>query len=51
MSPPIGSPLPGAVVSFAVIFSPASSLAVTCAGDSSASAAFWARVALVSIRA
>ena len=51
LSPPIGSPLPGAVVSAATIGSPASSLAATCDGDSRASAAFCSRVAAVSTRA
>ena len=51
LSPPIGAPLPGAVVSAAVIFSPASWLAVTCWGVSLASAAFCSRVAPVSMRA
>jgi hypothetical protein len=36
-SPPSGAPLPGAVVSFAVIGSPASSVALTCSGESLAS--------------
>jgi hypothetical protein len=39
------------VVSAAEIFSPASSLALTCSGDSRPSAAFCSRVAAVSIRA
>jgi hypothetical protein len=34
LSPPIGAPLPGAVVSAAMIFSPASSSAATCKGES-----------------
>ena len=34
LSPPIGAPLPGAVVSAAVIGSPASSVAETCSGES-----------------
>jgi len=50
-SPPIGAPLPGAVVSTSVIFSPASSPAGTCDGEILASAAFCDRVAAVSIRA
>ncbi len=33
-NPPIGAPLPGALVSVAMIFSPARSLAVICSGDS-----------------
>jgi hypothetical protein len=51
LSPPIGAPLPGAVVSAATIFSPASSSAVTWSGDSRASAAFCSLVAAVSMRA
>lgn len=47
----MGAPFPGAVVSTAVIGSPASSPAGTWDGDSLASAAFCSRVALVSIRA
>ena len=50
-SPPIAAPLPGAVVSFAMIGSPASSAAVTCSGDSLASFAFCSRVAGESMRA
>ena len=50
LSPPIGAPLPGAAVSFAVIGSPASSDAATSSGDSSASRAFCSRVAGASIR-
>ena len=51
LSPPMGAPLPGAVVSAAMIFSPASSSAATCEGESSASAAFCSRLAAVSMRA
>ena len=51
LSPPIGAPLPGAVVSAATIPSPASSLAETCSGDRRASAAFCSRGAAVSTRA
>jgi hypothetical protein len=43
--PPIGASLPGARVSLAVIGSPASSVAVTCSGESLPSAAFCSRVA------
>jgi len=49
--PPIGAPLPGAAVSTAVIFSPASRSAMTWSGDSLPSAAFCSRVAAVSMRA
>ena len=49
-SPPIGAPLPGACYSYAVIGSPASSVAVTASGDSFASAAFCAGVAGASTR-
>ena len=41
--PPIGAPLPGAVVSLAMIGSPASSLAVTSSGWRWARAAFSSR--------
>ena len=51
LSPPMAAPLPGAAVSVAVIFSPASSVAVTCDGDSLASTAFCSRVAGASTRA
>ena len=51
LRPPIGASLPGAVVSFAVIGSPASSVAVTASGESLPSAAFSSRVAGASIRA
>ena len=42
--------LPGALVSLAVIGSPASSVAVTAAGVSFLNAAFWAGVAGASMR-
>ena len=51
LSPPIAAPLPGAAVSFAVIGSPASVVAVTCSGESFASTAFSSRVAGASTRA
>ena len=51
LSPPIGAPFPGAVVSAALIGSPASSVAATCSGESLASASFCARLAAVSMRA
>ena len=51
LSPPRAAPLPGASVSVAVIGSPASSVAVTCDGDSYASTAFCSRVAGASTRA
>ena len=51
LSPPIAASLPGAEVSFAVIASPASSVAVTASGDSAASAAFSSRFAGASMRA
>src|SRR5438094_736165 len=50
LSPPIGAPLPGAVVSFAVIGSPASVVAVTASAESRPSAAFSSRVAGTSLR-
>ena len=43
--------MPGALVSVAVIGSPASSVAVTCSGDSLPSTAFSSGVAGASIRA
>jgi hypothetical protein len=51
LRPPIGAPLPGAEVSFAVMASPASSVAVTASGESAASAAFSSRLAGASMRA
>ena len=51
LMPPIGAPLPGAAVSAATIFSPASSSAATWSGDSRARPAFCSRVAEVSMRA
>ena len=51
LSPPIGASLPGAFVSFAVIGSPASSVAVTCSGESLPSVAFSSSVAGASTRA
>jgi len=50
LSPPIAAPLPGASVSFAVISSPASDVAVTASADSFARAAFSSREAGASIR-
>src|SRR6185312_15046139 len=50
-SPPSGAPLPGAVVNFAVIFSPASSVARTSSADNFASRAFCSRSAGASNRA
>ena len=49
-NPPMGALFPGAVVSRAVIRSPASSEAVICSGDSLASLAFCSGVAGASIR-
>ena len=51
LSPPIAASLPGAVVSSAVIGSPASSVAVTADGSSLASLAFCSRLAGASTRA
>ena len=48
--PPMGASLPGAVVSLAVIGSPASSVAVTASGESFASRAFCSGVAGASMR-
>ena len=50
LSPPIGAPLPGAVVSFAVIGSPASMVAVTASAESRPSASFSSLVAGTSVR-
>ena len=50
LSPPIGAPLPGAVVSLAVIGSPASSRAATADGESRFRIAFCAGVAGASMR-
>ena len=47
----MAAPLPGAVVSIAVIGSPASVVAVTCSGESLASTAFCSRLAGASTRA
>ena len=49
LSPPMAAPLPGAVVSFAVIGSPASSVAATV-GRQPLRIAFWAGVAGASMR-
>jgi len=49
-SPPIGASLPGALVRRAVMASPASVVAVTSAGESLPSLAFWAGVAAASMR-
>ena len=48
--PPIGALLPGALVSLAMIGSPASCDAVTASGDSFASLAFCSGVAGASMR-
>ena len=45
LRPPIFAPLPGALVSLAVISSPASEVAFTSSGERAASLAFWARSA------
>ena len=50
LSPPIGASLPGARVSFEMIGSPASSVALTASGESFASRAFCAGVAAASRR-
>ena len=50
LRPPMGAPLPGALVRIAVIGSPARSVAVTSAGESRARAAFCSGVAGASIR-
>jgi hypothetical protein len=50
LSPPIAAPLPGALVSFASIGSPASVAAAIDAGESFASRAFCSGVAAASIR-
>ena len=49
-SPPIGAPSPGALVSLAVIASPASCVASTASGESFPSLAFSAGVAEASMR-
>ena len=49
-SPPIGAALPGALVSLAVIASPASCVASTASGESFPSLAFSAGVAEASMR-
>ena len=49
-SPPIGASFPGARVSFAVIGSPASSVAVTASGESFLSRFFCSGVAAASMR-
>ncbi|ETA94899.1 hypothetical protein O983_03590 [Mycobacterium avium 09-5983] len=43
--------MPGAAVSFAVIGSPANSVAVTCSAESFDNRAFWSRSAGASTRA
>ena len=51
LSPPIGAPFPGAIVSRARIGSPARVVVVTAAGESAASLAFCSAVAGASTRA